>query len=431
MDLGRRKGLLLGAGVLGEVVYLAVTVRLPWWRYGGTLNNWSRILGQGWEAFAACSVGIGVLVTAYLVGWYAIRGESGVRGIVWGFAILFAVTLFGLMPITSDLFTYLSQSHLFTDLGANPLLTAPLEFEKDPLVQAYPTFYASRPSVYGPAWMLLSVPGTLGWYDVAGGLFYLKGVVVAAFFGCAWLLERILKRIRPTVVVDGLYLFAWNPLVLLMAVGDGHNDIVMMAFVLLAFWLLLYERWVLAFGALALSVWIKYVSAIFFPLSVLYTWQRFARQEKRRRIVLGGSVLMAMGISVLVFVPFWRFEWIVYGVERLLRPVNWHGNVTELPAWILGWGLLLFVVALMVLGRRFVQEEGSFRRLMDFSFLVSLLAFLLGAARSQPWHLIWPAALAGLTERRWAWPVVVALSVLMLVVQVWVEWGAPGVGILF
>lgn len=431
MGLGRRKGLLLGAGVLSEVVYLAVTVRLPWWRYGGTLNNWSRVLGQGWEVLAACLIGIGVLVAAYLLGWYAIRGESGARGIVWGFAILFAVTLFWLMPITSDLFTYLSQSHLFTDLGANPLVTAALEFKEDPLVRAYPAFYAGHPSVYGPAWTLLSVPGTLGRYDVAGGLFYLKGVAVGAFLGCAWLLERILRRIRPTAVVEGLCLFAWNPLVLLLAVGDGHNDIVLMALVLLAFWLLLHERWVLAFGTLALSVWIKYVSVIFFPLSVIYVWRRFAGQEKQRRVVLGWGALMAVGVSALVFVPFWRLEWVVHGVERLLRPVNWHGNVTELPAWALGVGLLLFVVAFFALGHQFIRGENLFRRLMDFSFLVSLLAFLLGAARSQPWHLIWLATLAGLTERRWAWPVVIALSALMLVVQVWVEWGAPGVGISF
>jgi hypothetical protein len=68
---------------------------------------------------------------------------------------------------------------------------------------------------------------------------------------------------------------------------------------------------------------------------------------------------------------------------------------------------------------------------LDTGFLVSLLVFLFGAARSQPWHLIWPASLAGLSTQRWAWPMVILLSALMLVTQIWVEWGTPGLTLLF
>ena len=89
-------------------------------------------------------------------------------------------------------------------------------------------------------------------------------------------------------------------------------------------------------------------------------------------------------------------------------------------------GLLLFAAVYALLLRGVVRARGSFRRLADIGFEVSLLAFVLGVARSQPWHLIWPAALAGFSSRWWAWPAVIGLSALMLVAQVWVEWGAPG-----
>ncbi len=62
---------------------------------------------------------------------------------------------------------------------------------------------------------------------------------------------------------------------------------------------------------------------------------------------------------------------------------------------------------------------------MNVGFLALLLAFFLGAARSQPWHLLWPAALAGLSDYRWAVPVIVGLSGIMLAVQVGVEWAVP------
>jgi hypothetical protein len=93
-------------------------------------------------------------------------------------------------------------------------------------------------------------------------------------------------------------------------------------------------------------------------------------------------------------------------------------------------GLLAFSALYAALAGRVLQVGASFQELANACFIASLLAFVLGAARSQSWHLIWPATLAGMSDRRWAWPSVVALSGAMLVVQLWVEWGAPGMGIL-
>jgi hypothetical protein len=439
----RRGALLVGGGLISEVIYLAVTARLPWWRYGGTLRGWSQLLGGQLAAFGACLAGIAVLVAAYLLGWRIVRGGDTCqpeRRIVWGFAGLFGLTLFWLMPITSDLFLYLTQAHLFTDLGVNPLLDAALDFgglglagerTLDPLVLAYPAFFASTPSVYGPAWTLFSAPGTLGPYDVAAGLFYLKGLAIVAYLGCAWLLERILRQIRPAFALEGLYLFAWNPLVLFMAVGDGHNDVVMMATMLLACWLLLQDRWMLAFGALALSVWLKYVSVIFIPLFVLYAWFRLTRGRRGHLWpVMAQSGLAVLAVSALVLAPFGPIEWGGGMVERLLRPVNWRGDAADLSALFFGVGLLLFAGMYVTLSHRLFKRPDSFQQLLDATFVVSLLAFLLGAARSQPWHFIWPTVLAGFSKRRWAWPVVIGLSAFMLVSQVWIEWGVPGLGIM-
>jgi hypothetical protein len=426
----RNRALLLLPGLISVTVYMAVTLQLPWWSYGGTLQSWAHLLGDGREAFGLSLAGLGVLMAAYLWGWQIVHRGRGNRWIIWGFAGLFATTLFWLMPITSDLFAYLSQAHMFTDLGGNPLLDAPLDFN-DPLVLAYPTFYASYPTAYGPAWLLVSAPGTLGGWDVVAGLLYLKGLAVTAFLGCAWLLERILQMLRPASAVEGLYLFAWNPLVLVMAVGDGHNDIVMMVLVLLSVWFLLRERWLLAFGALILSIWIKYVSLILFPLLVLYVWQHSGgKQGSRRWVPLVGGGLVAVLVSVCVFVPFWDLKTALRMVERFLWPVNWHRGGTYLPSWAMGAGLLLFAVAWVVLMRRVRQGDGSVQPLVNAGFAASLLAFVLGAARSQTWHLIWPLALAGLSDRRWAWPMVVLLTAVMLAVQVWVEWGTPGAAFL-
>jgi hypothetical protein len=478
----------LAAGLVTEAIYLVVTLRLPWWRYGWSLRSWRELLGDTWHAYGACLLGAGILVAAYLVGWYGLKRlvlhqPALGRKIVWVFAVTFAATLFWLMPITSDLFNYLRQSHLLTDLGVNPLLDVPVKARgavegasgfEDQLLRAYPTVYASNPSIYGPAWILVAAPGTAARNDAASGLLYLKGLAAAAFLASAWLVERILRRVRPGAALKGLYLFAWNPLVLLMAVGDGHNDMVMMAVVLLAIWFLMRESWVLAFGALALSAWVKYVGALLMPLFVLYllvqpragrTWNPWPAWAK--------GTLAALAVSGLVYWPLGSVEWALGVLERLLKPENWSlsidpqlvlamqglfatglaGMRTTLPTLMLAVGLALFCAAYLFMTGRLLADlmrkgqgvahhaclpcrpasgsdsESRMQRLLNVGFVVSLLVFLLGAVRSQPWHLIWPASLAGLSAQRWAWPVIVALSALLLAAQIWVEWGTPGLAI--
>ncbi|MGQ9600456.1 MAG: hypothetical protein ACUVWZ_13670 [Anaerolineae bacterium] len=422
---------LFGVGWLSEAVYLAATIRLPWWRYGGRLWSWPELLGGGW-GLAVCLAGIAVLMGVYLLGWFVVRQGWEDRRILWRFAGLFAVTLLWFMPITSDLFTYLTQSHLLTDLRANPYQVAPLDLSSDPLVLAYPTRYATRPSVYGPVWILLSAPGTLTRVDIVGGLFWLKGLAVVAYLGCARLVERILQQIRHTATVEGLYLFAWNPLVLLLGVGAGHNDMVMMALVLLAFWLAVNQHWVGAWMTLVLSIWVKYVSVIFFPLLILWTW-KWAKEVSGLDPVqtcARGAVASAL-VSVLAFLPFWS-PGLLPGIgQRLLQPINWAMGSLDQWIWALRIGLACFAAVYGILIRRLVRGDASFQRFVDTCFLLSLIVFGMGAARSQPWHLIWSITLASLASWRWAWPVVVGLAAIMLGAQVWVEWGAPGLKLLF
>jgi hypothetical protein len=160
--------------------------------------------------------------------------------------------------------------------------------------------------------------------------------------------------------------------------------------------------------------------------------QRPAGERDRWRVVGQGSLVTAT-ISALVCIPLtsgWGSTpsepWPLKLAKRLLWPSNWGSAASDLAAWAMGAGLLLFGVAYLVLAARLLKRPISPQRLMNASFAVALLAFVLGAARSQPWHLLWPASLAGLSDWRWAWPLIAGLSAIMLVVQVWVEWGAPG-----
>src|SRR5207245_9216315 len=116
------------------------------------------------------------------------------------------------------------------------------------------------------------------------------------------LIALIAQRIVPRQAAAAVVCFGWNPLVLWEISANGHNDVVMMAFVLLALLLLLTKRWPLAFPALACAVLIKYISLVLLPIFVLWVLRRQGRPAVRP-LALGLAAMLAL--IVMVYVPFW------------------------------------------------------------------------------------------------------------------------------
>ncbi len=65
--------------------------------------------------------------------------------------------------------------------------------------------------------------------------------MILAYLGSAALIYLILKQRQPRWAVAGTIAFAWNPLVLLAVAQNGHNDIVMIFFLLAAVWALVHR----------------------------------------------------------------------------------------------------------------------------------------------------------------------------------------------
>ena len=208
--------------------------------FGDGLVDGSVPAERGWPALALFAV---LLVGASCAAALALplcRRDQGAErrhlALALGCAAALGVTLVLLPSLPSDdVFSYILYGRIGVVHHANPLIAAPSAFPHDPFLTL--VFWQGVPSVYGPAWLLISGGVTLIAEGLGGGLatyvvlFKLLGLL--AHLANAALIWVILGRLAPSRRLLGTLLYAWNPLCLLEFCASAHNDVVMLTFALL------------------------------------------------------------------------------------------------------------------------------------------------------------------------------------------------------
>jgi len=326
-------------------------------------------------------------------------------------------------PFAVDFFHYLGEGRLLWVEGENPMVRGPGEFF--PIGMSY----GDEAAAYGPFWYwTLAPPVLLGGDDFPRSLLILKAwmagwVALSALFGA--LISRRLGehagasggRELPVAVA-----IAWNPYVLWRVAGNGHNDIAMMAFALLAIWFALsgYWRWVPA--ALAASILIKYVSLLLVPVFAVALLRR-PREERRAllpELAIGSGV--ALVLTAAAFAPMWEglsvFDQVRAQSDRIITsfpelvsmtldgPFDVSLERADEIGLRVGLGLFV-VVAGLLLWRQRVGNEA----LIATCVLVLLAYGLLGIGWFRPWYFLWVIPLAALLPGRWWLALTVVSSV--------------------
>ena len=99
-----------------------------------------------------------------------------------------------------------------------------------------------------------------------------------------------------------------NPLVLFETGANGHNDAIMVLFMLAGLAALLTTRWYwqsLALPLLVASVLVKWTSVLLIPLAIIYLL-RGGRIRRWGLVPLGIGVALAAGLALPVILPFWE-----------------------------------------------------------------------------------------------------------------------------
>jgi hypothetical protein len=248
--------------------------------------------------------------------------------------------------------------------------------------------------------LLTGAVAALGFTGAVSGAMAYKVVGSLAYLVCLAALSWGTGRNSQALVF-----FAWNPLILLQGLGNGHNDLVMLAWLLLA--LVLWRRrgnWFLATAALSLAVLTKASAAVMAPL-LLVAVLRAQPTWRGRGMAFVGMGAVGLGLTLLTYLLFWppwdsiagvldemsaRYTYTIaatlrMGLRELISPrAAWDvpratGQLLLLA--IFGWSLL------QVWRRRLDLATAGF--LVYFTYLVAGTSYRI-------WYPMWLVPLAAL-----------------------------------
>lgn len=404
---------LFGIGLLSVVVYVVgFTHRYPLVALArdGGVPDIGVLSGYRWEAAAVYVAAIAAAFALYGLALRVARRLGSAPGAAWGVVALgmaAAGALIATYPFAAtDVFLYVARGRVLGVHGYNPFVVPPVAFPMDGYVP-FANQWMTVVSPYGPLWEWLAAPlARLGDGSLLRSLLAFKGAALAAYIGCIVLVAAILRRRDPGRLVWGLVAFAWNPLVLVEAHANGHNDLVMVLFVLLAVWLWESGRYAWVIPALVLGALVKYVPLMLVPMAALLMGNRLSRSAWLRALLAGA--IISLGLVLVVFGPLWPGlrHWGVLGQMRrahfsagtwlilLLRRVSSSAMAFRVAEWTTR---LLFAAGYgVVLAWSLVRPRSLAATFHDLLYLW----LAVGSMAFGYWYITWLVPLAALIPGR-------------------------------
>lgn len=320
------------------------------------------------------------------------------------FGLLFAAVAVFTFPFHStDVFGYINRGWQQTHYGQNPyshpLADVP-DWQHDPMLREH---WIYNPNPYGFLFTLLAralcALGNGNWWVT---LFLFKLVNFAAYIATAlivWRGAKLLGRAKP---VTTLFLFMWNPLVLLHCLANGHNDILTGLLVVFAFYLAITDRWFLVIPALTAAALLKYAPGLLIPVAFAFV------VKKRSWVSASASLFVAVLLIGAISFPYLRdFEPIRFWniqenatlvdnslhsflihifdyVAKLIRPLAaLHDPVNAAIKWMLRGGFLVFLAWQWLK----IPREFNSDTLLRKSLLILFVLFCIVTSKFNGWYM--------------------------------------------
>lgn len=383
---------------------------------------------------------------------------------------------------STDIYSYVWYGRIPALEGGNPYINEPQEYlglDTEGWME-WEVWQGRLPSVYGPLWTYLAAGATylgqlIGGKELAIHVLMYRLMTDAAHLINIWLVWQVagewIKRRNFNPVPESLIAsrqawqlgaavtYAWNPLLLFEFGLSGHNDSIMLMFLLLSLLLLAKGWWKWGAVAVAAAAMVKLAALIALPFYLLLLRKGIkaqsdfllsTRQWLLRSAQATGIVVI---ISLLLLWPFGGPEpllaafsvnpsanlqvnslgaFIIRGIPPTLYELRWltSASPASIPTYIAGLSkafegptrvaqqLLSVLFMLFVLWKTWTGSTKSAKSVITGLGWAFIVYFLLGSLWFWPWYVSWvlvPLSLVG-PGRLWTAGQILSLSAMLVYV---------------
>src|ERR1700730_4441869 len=251
-------------------------------------------------------------------GYQQIRlADKPLNRTVVGFAVVFCLLAFLVFPFHStDVFGYIDRGWQQVHYGENPYendLNDVPNWRQDPMLREH---WIYNPSPYGFLFTLLTRfitrLGNGNWWLT---LALFKATNVFAYAATAWMLWAAAQRLPYLKSSTVLYLFLWNPLILMHHIANGHNDVLTGLLVVLAAYLAITKRYFWIVPVLVCATLLKFAPVLLIPPALILV------VKNKGWKVATLSCLLGLALFVVISFPYLRDC-------HYLRLADMRGNAT-------------------------------------------------------------------------------------------------------
>jgi hypothetical protein len=400
----RRGVLILSAPAYASLFFIHLRNSLP------SLNAGRVPPDLGYSAAASPTLQLlEILCLGYLFivyGWTLLqwrRLNLNRRVLAWSAAVVTVMACSLLPADSSDVLDYIGFGRLMAVYRVSPYLHTYSEFTD----QFAPYVTWDDPMPYGPVVLpVFAIAGVISQHHLLVAIYVIKFAWLLIHLLIAWLIYRIAQPLVPDPEY-ALFLYAFNPLILVEQIGNGHNDGPLVLFGLLAIMALQRGREGLAVPLALLSALVK-VSGLFWFAGIVVL---LIRQRRWRGLVQGvGSSLAALAV-LFVLIPGLASQLTVMHTQSQYSEDSLHTVLIDaVTAFGRGlnrtWGYdelfridrLIFsalFISLCLWRFRSIRDVVSLIRELGHAFLILLLGY---AASVYPWYTAWLLPIAALTD---------------------------------
>ena len=414
-DLARARGILAAGALAGA---LAVALALAVAAAAGTpfLVRVAPNAFPGWLAGPFAGLGdqlthqqLGLLFVLFVLCAYTatFTADALPARVVLGAIVLMNLVFLLAPPILSaDLFGYVTFGRLGALHGLDPYTHAAIAAPGDAAYR-FVGWHHSR-SPYGPLFTVLTYG--LVQLGVAGSVWALKALACAASLGIVALVWRLVQGAghdpRRAAAIVGL-----NPVVLLYAVGGGHNDLLMLLAMVASVALVLSGREGAGGAGSVLATGLKISAIVLLPFLVL--------GARRRGRALAGAALALLAVALAAVLAFGShatgFAEVLSVQQRYVSNFSVPDGIRDVlglhgfAPWLRTGLQVALVAAVGVLlmrvwrGADWVAAAGW-----------ALLALTVTSTWLMPWYTIWALPFAAISRSRPLLAAAIAVQVFLL-----------------